>query len=144
MKFLLKIIHPVIKFYWFVFRPKTYGVKCIIENDGKFLMIRNTYGDHPWTFSGGGIKKNESAESAAKREVKEEVGIDIKNLEKIGECISTAEYKMDTISIFLARVENNSFIIDNKEISEAQWFPKENFPQISEISKKAISIWKNR
>jgi hypothetical protein len=29
-----------------VFRPRTRGVKCIVECDGKWLMIRNTPFEH--------------------------------------------------------------------------------------------------
>ncbi|MEK7195749.1 MAG: NUDIX domain-containing protein, partial [Patescibacteria group bacterium] len=74
-RILYKIVHPLMRFYWFLVHPKTSGVKCLIEHDGKFLVIRNTYGEMHWTLPGGGIKKGESPEQAVLREVKEEVRI---------------------------------------------------------------------
>lgn len=76
--FFYKIINPFRTVYWFVFRPKTTGVKCLIEYDEKFLMIRNSYGHKQWTFLGGGVNRNELLKKAAQREAKEEVDIDIK------------------------------------------------------------------
>lgn len=49
-----KIANPILKIYWFIFRPKTYGVKVILRCGGKFLLIRNSYGKKHWTFPGGG------------------------------------------------------------------------------------------
>src|SRR5947208_16401491 len=46
--------------YWFVFRPNTQGVKCLIEHDGRWLMIRNSYGKGHWTFPGGAIGRHET------------------------------------------------------------------------------------
>ena len=67
-----KLIHSFLKIYWFIFRPKTKGVICLILSGDELLLIRHTYGHSAWTLSGGGLKKNESKEEAVKREVKEE------------------------------------------------------------------------
>lgn len=140
-RILTKLIHPILQIYWFVFRPKTQGVKCIISNDGKVLMIRNTYGHKLWTFPGGGIDQGETAEQAVKREVVEEVGVKVKNLRKIGEFTITAEYKRDTVTVFVASSGSNQFAIDDKEILEAGWFSLDNLPTISEYARKVISMW---
>ena len=58
-----KIKHFLALIYWFILRPKTFGVKCIIENQGEILMIKNNYGGwKKWMFPGGGIDKNETPE----------------------------------------------------------------------------------
>ena len=139
-KILTKLIHPILQTYWFVFRPRTQGVKCVIEYNGKILMIRNTYGHKNWTFPGGGIDKGETAERAVERETMEEVGIKVESLQRIGEFTTTAEYKRDIVTVFTARSKNNQFKIDEKEISEAAWFPLDNLPTISEYAKKVISM----
>lgn len=36
-----RIIYYILKLYWLVFKPMTFGVKCVVECDGKILMIKN-------------------------------------------------------------------------------------------------------
>lgn len=107
-------------------------------------MIRNTYGHKFWTFPGGGIHTGETLEDAIKREVKEEVGINVEELNRIGEFLTTSEYKRDRVTVFKARSENEKFEIDKGEILEAMWFPSNDLPQISEYAKNVISVWKQK
>ncbi len=106
-------------------------------------MIRNSYGKNEWTFPGGGIKKNETPEAAAKREVSEEVGISIQDIKPIGEFISELEYKKDRIFCFSAEVNNKNFVIQESEILEAKWFSSINLPNnISSIAVRVLKFWK--
>lgn len=109
--------------------PKTFGVKALIEHDGKLLMIRNTYGTRHWTLPGGGIKKHETPENAARRETKEEVGIDLGQLLYLGKYFSTRHYTQDTVYCFYAKAVNVNFKIDEGEIAEAKWFSISEMPQ---------------
>ena len=122
------MINPFRTAYWFIFRPKTMGVKCLIENNEKFLMIRNSYGHRQWTFPGGGVDRNELPENAAQRETREEVGIEVTNLVPLGEYFSTRQYKKDTVYCFYAKVHSSYFKIDNDEVSEATWFSEADIP----------------
>src|SRR5258708_12535025 len=86
MKSLLyKLGYPILRCYWFIFRPKTQGVKCLILFGDEVLLIRHTYGHSVWTLPGGGFKKGETKEVAVKREVKKELCLDITpyNLQKL-------------------------------------------------------------
>jgi ADP-ribose pyrophosphatase YjhB (NUDIX family) len=135
---LFKTGYPFLKLYWFIVRPKTFGVKCIAEWEGKILLIRNTYGDWGWTFPGGGIKKNESLETAVRREVKEETGIEITDIKKGEEFFTTREYKRDTIIVFTAKATSSIIEPQASEIAAAQWFNKESLPELSSF---ALKIW---
>ena len=114
--------------YRFVFRPKTFGVKCVVEHDGKWLMIRNTYGHQSWTLPGGGVKRGESAADAAIREVAEEVGIHLRDVESLGSYFSTRHYSKDTVHCFRANVSSAEHVIDGREIAEAAWFGPDAIP----------------
>lgn len=142
MKHLIyRSLYPLFKFYWFVLRPKTSGVKCVIQGGQNILMIRNTYGHALWTFPGGGIESGETVGQAVTREAMEEVGIELSDLRKIGEFTTTAEYKRDTVTVFAGKSDDDQFKIDEKEILEASWFSPDNLPEISEYAKKVIDLW---
>jgi len=53
-----------------------------IFNDGQFLMIerQGAHGANSWSVPGGWMEYGESFEQTAKREVMEEVGLNIKNV----------------------------------------------------------------
>jgi 8-oxo-dGTP pyrophosphatase MutT (NUDIX family) len=129
LSFVYKLAYAMLRIYWFVFRPQIYGVKCLIEFEGRILMIRNSYGDMRWTFPGGGFKRNESPEMAAVREVREEVGISLTSLRPLGEYTSTDGYKHDTVKCYTVKVTTPGFEIERNEIYEAAWFPWSELPQ---------------
>jgi ADP-ribose pyrophosphatase YjhB (NUDIX family) len=122
VRFFYALINPVRRFYWRLFRPKTRGVKCVIEYSGKVLLVRLAYAHDKWTFPGGRVKRGETFEEGAKREVKEEVGINLQQIVNIGEYQGRREYKKDTVQCFWGQVESAFFSIDEMEIAEADWF----------------------
>jgi len=121
-------INPIRKFYWFIFRPKTRGVKCLVENEGRFLMVKLNYAHHGWTFPGGGVGKKELCSNAAIREVKEETGINVNNLSYVGFYKTNREYKEDTVEIYLGSSDIIDTKIDPVEVEKAGWFKRSDFP----------------
>ncbi|MEI8096792.1 MAG: NUDIX domain-containing protein, partial [Candidatus Moraniibacteriota bacterium] len=63
-------------------RPKV-GVGVMIFKDGKVLLAKRkgSHGEEEYAFPGGHLEYMESFEECAKRETKEECGIDIENVE---------------------------------------------------------------
>lgn len=140
-----KIVTPIRRFYWFVFRPKTKGAKGLIKNDQKLLMIRNTYGKMHWTFPGGGIKRNETAENAAIREVAEEVGIKMNRPIYLGSYYNERQYKRDTVSCYLGEVNSLEFNIDKNEIKEAAWFNIDKLPEpLAPAVNDVLSLYRSK
>lgn len=138
-----KIITPPRTLYRFIFRPKTFGVKCLIERDGRYLMIRNSYGKGHWTFPGGSIKRGESSEVAAIRESHEEVGVEVKNLKYLGSCKNTRNYKRDTVYCFKTEVGDVEVKIDPNEVKEFSWFARDEIPpHQSKIVNEIFQIYK--
>jgi 8-oxo-dGTP pyrophosphatase MutT (NUDIX family) len=129
LSFAYKLAYAMLRVYWFLFRPRIYGVRCLIEFKGSILMIRHTYGDMCWTFPGGGFKRNESPETAARREVREEVSINLTQLRPLGEYTSTEGYKHDNVKCYAVEVETPDFEIERNEIYEAAWFNWTALPQ---------------
>jgi NADH pyrophosphatase NudC (nudix superfamily) len=115
--------------YWFITRPTTQGVRCLIVNDDKVLLIRHTYGNTLKTTVGGGLNKGESHAQAVLREVQEEIGIVLRDVTAVGTVLYTEEFKRDTITVFLAETKTTELILDKSEIKEADWYPLHDLPE---------------
>lgn len=120
------LIMPVVKLYWRIFKPQSYGVKVVIvhpDNPDKILLVRHSYGNTTlWNIPGGGYNpKKETATSAIEREVREELGINILKLEQLGEYHTGGEGKKDTVILFSGTINDPEEIETNPEISELSW-----------------------
>ncbi len=123
-----RLAWQVRRLYWFVVRPRTSGVKCVIVHEGRWLMIRNTYGYRHWTFPGGGVRRHESPEAAVRREVREEVGIDVGAVRSIGSYFSTRDGCRDTVSCFIAGIVTGGAVADGVEVAEVAWVDPDRLP----------------
>lgn len=124
-RIIYKIPHPVAKVYWRIFKPKTFGVKVLIINDSdQVLLVKTSYGlTNYWQLPGGGFKiKKESPEDAAKREVSEELDIQLKKISLIGKRLVSSEGKRDTVYIYKGSVNGVQRIKLSSELKEFQWF----------------------
>ena len=142
---LLYCSYPLIRLYWFIFRPITFGAKVIITCGEEVLLIRHSYASNNWTFSGGGIEVGESPEQAAIREIKEELNIDLIQTPKLlGKVESTIEHKRDTIYVSTIDLDietKKAIQIDQVEITEAKWFPLSGLPVLSELNSNIIKLY---
>ncbi len=143
-KYLIKLFRrpalEVIKLYWRIFTPETFGVKIILTHKNSILLVKHTYG-YNYTFPGGGIKKDEDKVEAVKREVNEELGIQLSNPHYVGHLVSTRFYKKDNIFIYTGEVNSEVFKIDNLEIESAGWFSKSNLPKLSLTTQDIYNIY---
>ncbi|MFA6430322.1 MAG: NUDIX domain-containing protein [Candidatus Paceibacterota bacterium] len=128
-------INKLHRAYWFFIRPKTKGVKVILFNQNRILMVRLTYYPNTWTFPGGGVHENENINDAIIRECKEEVGIQLQKPEYVGDLHFEHEYKKDTLSIFKEDIDNSEIHIDGKEIAEANWYELDRLPVMGKNAK---------
>ncbi len=142
IKKLSRFIYPLFKLYWFLFRPITQGAKIVLTHNDEVLLIRHTYG-YGWTFPGGGINKKENKENAIKREIREEIGIDINTINFIGSFESNFDYKRDTVFVFTAPVNNKKISVDELEIDVAQWFPMHSIPSLAPNALKIFQLYEN-
>jgi NAD+ diphosphatase len=103
-------------------------IVAIVCND-KILLARNTNFPGNWfSLIAGYADIGESLEETLVREVKEEVGLDIKNIRYY----SSQPWPLSGSMMigFVAEADENQIIsIDEKEISEAAWFTRGNLPE---------------
>lgn len=140
---ILVVVRRCYRLYWYLVRPHKYGAKVFIENDGKYLFVRQGYGSGAWTLPGGGKSRHDADTVAtARREVLEEVSLVLGDIRHLGTYETTKEYKFDHVDCYQATVtEPGTLQIDGWEILEARWFPKGAFPEpLSMIAKAAIAF----
>lgn len=109
-----------------VLRPTTLGARVILVREGEVLLVRHSYMPG-WYLPGGGVKRGESFEVAARREALEEAGTEIRSMRLHGVYLNVSERKADHICIFVA-VEFDERPIVTAEILEARWFPLDALP----------------
>ena len=129
-KRLLDVAYMLQKSMWRLARPRTRGVKVMLFNaDGELALIRNSYGHSDiFVLPGGGIGLFEQPAVAARREIREELGVETEELVLRSRHSSTAEGKRDEIHLFEARVRG-TLNIDRVEIAEARFASLADLPQ---------------
>ena len=105
-------------------------VAAIIYKDGAYFTTQRGYGEFEgmWEFPGGKIEPGESSKDALKREILEELGIDI----TIDEFLCTTNYDYPsfhlTMHCYLCSVKSG--MIELREHKAAQWLSVELFDNV--------------
>ena len=105
-------------------------VAAIIYKDGAYFANQRGYGEFEgmWEFPGGKIEPGESADAALKREIQEELGVDI----TIDKFLCTADYDYPafylTMHCYLCSVVSGE--IELREHKSARWLTKESLDSV--------------
>jgi 8-oxo-dGTP pyrophosphatase MutT (NUDIX family) len=93
------------------------------ESSSKVLMVRSWISDQSWKLPGGGSHRHETAKAAARRELKEETGVDVSeqdilHLFKQHESDLGVPFSVD---YFFARCQEQPIRAQQVEIIEVKW-----------------------
>lgn len=127
---IFKIVRVPIKLYWKICKIQTQGVRIMILYQNEIILVRHWY-NTLWVMPGGGIKKHETPEQAAIREIKEEIGVEIKQLDyKLGTYSNIKEGKNDIVHCFVIEINQKPIIEKrfNIEVSDILWYHVDNLP----------------
>lgn len=102
----------------------THGIVALVRNENdKFLLLRESRDlfNGAWAPPHGRCEATDnSEEDGVVREVKEEVGLDVKPIKKL--LTQPADTKVKTVSFWLVEVVGGELVIDPGEASESGWF----------------------
>lgn len=144
MKYIYRLLFYPMRGYWFFLRPQVKGTGVIIERDGRLLMVRQTYGNlQLWHFPGGGMKPKENPQTAAKREIKEETGLAIDHLKKLGEIEVIDYHRKVSSTCFYAIMSTGTVIPQRSEIEEFRWWIVADLPVnlMSPVAKAYLRLY---
>jgi 8-oxo-dGTP pyrophosphatase MutT (NUDIX family) len=113
---------------WLLRRPAVSGVKCLLVNRDRILLVRHTYGHRGWDLPGGAMKRHELPLTAARREMAEELGVDCDRWTSLGAVEGTVDHRRDTIHVFRVDLETPAITMDLGELAAASWFDSSNLP----------------
>ena len=139
MKLLKLIAYKIATIYWKIFRPQTFGVKLLLINENKVLLVEHSY-TKGYHLPGGGVKSGEMFDRALKREILEELGLEINNLQLFGVYQNTKQGKIDTVIAFISTkpVDLNKVKLSN-EINHVDFYSLDSLPpNITPGSRKRI------
>lgn len=111
-------------------------IGALIIKDKKLLLVTG-YDEIFWWTPGGKLEKGETHEECLKRELMEELRINLKSMKEFFKIIGFNEAlkEKQTVHYYLAEYEGN--IIPMEEVTEYMWFSKENFiSKNPKVSKK--------
>ena len=117
----------------------TVGAICLIErDDGAVLLVRQVYRAR-WGLPGGLLKRREDPAMAVRREVLEEVGVDI---EVVGEPTPVVEAGPQRVDLVyrarLAEPDGPAATPRSPEIVEARWFARDTLPELQHETASAL------
>jgi len=128
MKLLHQLAFNLIRLYWKLAKPITIGVRVLMTQDHRVVLVKHTYDDY-WHLPGGGLKRGETLEEAARREVAEEAGGTLASLYLFGVYSSFYEAKSDHVVLFISDDFTLSQRTDRGEIEQIDQFALDDLPR---------------
>jgi ADP-ribose pyrophosphatase YjhB (NUDIX family) len=123
-RMLYRMAYRLMRVYWAVFHPRTHGALVALWHGGEVLLVQNSYTPYH-SMPGGYVRPRETGREAARRELEEEVGIQVElsELQPVLDVQSRWEGKRDRVEIFeLGLSRRPAFQVDNREVVEARFY----------------------
>ncbi len=123
---------PVLQACWGILGTRHDGVKCVVGQAGDVLLVRHTYGDRRrWDLPGGFIRPGEPPPAAARRELGEELDLDLApaDLRPLGRLSVRHGRRRAVVHYFLLDRADRTVDPDPVELAEAAWFAVDELPR---------------
>ena len=103
-------------------------IVAVIKDDQILLAHSSKFPSGRYSVIAGFVEPGEALEDSVKRELKEEVGIDVTEIQYFGS--QPWPFPDSLMVAFTARWSKEMIAVDNKEIDDANWYSASNLPNI--------------
>jgi NAD+ diphosphatase len=108
--------------------PHLHPAVIVLVRDGERVLLARKAGWYPGRYAlvAGFVDNGESLEGAVRREVKEEVGLDVDDIRYVGS--QNWPFPSQLMVGFVVRRAGGEVTIDRDELEDARWFPRTALP----------------
>lgn len=130
----------------------TIGVGTIIENDKGEILLQKRKDNGKWGIVGGGMEIGESFEETARREAREEAGIELGELKLAAVCngpdrfitYPNGDIVYSSSIVFRTKEFSGDIKNDPEEVFEHRFFGRDSIPEeMNDFDRIFLDIWKN-
>ena len=120
--------YPLARAWWQVRRPRHCGALVAIRVGPALLLARQSY-RRAWSLPGGSVHPGETPDAAARRELREELGLQAPALQPAAVLSGTWDGRRDTVHVFEAALDRLPPLRpDNREVVAARLFAPAELP----------------
>jgi NAD+ diphosphatase len=101
-------------------------ITLVVDGDRCLLARKREWAPGRYALVAGFVDNGESLEGCVRREVKEEVGVDVKDIEYVGS--QNWPFPSQLMIGFIAVYAGGEVTIDAEELEDARWFPRDRLP----------------
>jgi ADP-ribose pyrophosphatase YjhB (NUDIX family) len=124
-----RLAYHLLSSYSRVVHPRAHGCKCVLTYGEHVVLVRHTYGEREiWQLPGGGLRRNEAALDAARREMREELGVVSARFSALTTIELELVHRRVTIAAAQAELPYEPVRPDPVEIAEARFFSPDALP----------------
>lgn len=139
---LYRLAHRLRLQWWRIRKPRFDGCRVVgLDETGRVLLIRHSYGSDFWMPPGGGISRAEDVLAAAVRELREETGCGLEGAVQIALVEEDISGATNRVHIVAGRVRGDPRP-DRREVVEAAFFELDLLPaQMSDALRERLPKW---
>jgi NAD+ diphosphatase len=108
--------------------PHLHPAVIVLVRDGDRVLLarKSIWAPGRYALIAGFVDNGESLEACVAREVKEEVGVDVKDIQYVGS--QNWPFPSQLMVGFVASYAGGDIVVDREELEDARWFPRDGLP----------------